>query len=248
MPPVLLGLGPKVADARNIQYRAVAAMPWPTLPLVYSWDGEHPGAVPLPMFVNDQLGCCVISGRAHHTLRFEFNEQGVAIPITDAEVKREYLTESGGADSGLVLLYSLRDWRNKGWMAGGKHYRIHSFLEVNPRSPEEIKEATIVGLGIQYGIRLPLSAADQRNAGQIWDTTSGPRAQVGSWGGHLVHGCEYDPEGVTVETWGSKQKMTWRFIRDYCDEAYMVIDDVNSVRVADSISAARIEALLPRDN
>lgn len=224
-----LGRAAKAVDPRTVQYRAVRLEAAWEPPARYSWDEEHPGAVPVPMFLNDQIGDCVIAGRAHHTLRFEFNEQGVAVPITDADVRKEYFLESGGQDSGLVLLYSLRDWRNRGWPAAGKTYRIHSYLEVQPQDHRLVKEAMLVGVGLQFGVNLPLSAADQMNQGAPWDLVAGPRGVAGSWGGHLVHGSEYDDEGVVFETWGKRQKATWRWLDAYCDECYLVIDDVNSL-------------------
>ena len=56
------------------------------------------------MFANDTYGCCVISGRAHQTLRFELIEQKAKIQITDKEVIAEYLKETGGVDASLVVV------------------------------------------------------------------------------------------------------------------------------------------------
>lgn len=224
-----LGLATKEVDPRTLQARDVLGTPGWTPPASYSYDAEKAVAgvvVPTPMYANDRYGCCVISARAHQTLRFELNEQATILPIADKDVTDEYFRESGGQDSGLVALYSMRAWR-KGWTAAGKTYKIHSFLEVQPQNHDLVKEATMVGTGLQWGIRLPLSAADQLNTGAPWDVVAGPRGQAGSWGGHMVTGCEYDAEGVTVVTWGKKKKMTWRFIDAYADECYLVIDDVN---------------------
>ena len=40
------------------------------------------------MFANDTYGCCVISGRAHQSLRFEDIEQSKVIDITDKDITR----------------------------------------------------------------------------------------------------------------------------------------------------------------
>lgn len=241
---MLLGLAPKHVDPRTLQARAILGAGTWTPPASYSFDAEKAAAgapLPTPMYANDRYGDCVIAARAHQTLRFELNEQGTIPSITDAEVVNQYLKESGGVDSGLVALYSMRAWR-KGWVAGGRTYRIHSFLEVQPQDHALVKEATVVGTGLQWGIRLPLSAADQLNTGGPWDVVAGPRGEVGSWGGHMVTGAEYDAEGVTVVTWGKKKKMTWRFIDAYADECFMVVDDVNGLseplatRLTDAIS------------
>lgn len=235
------GLQVKAVDPRTIQYRAIRRAPTWEPPKEWSWDHENPGA-PLPMFANDRLGDCVIAARAHQTLRFEKNEQGLFIPITDKEVETEYFKESDGEDSGLVALYAMRAWRNYGWIAGGKLYKIHSFVEVQPQDHLLVQEAMMVGTGLQFGIRLPVSAADQLNAHQVWDLVAGDRGRAGSWGGHMVTGCEYDEEGVTVKTWGKDQKMTWRFVDSYCDECYMAIDARNEVANSAALTDALAEA------
>lgn len=239
----LLGLATKEVDPRTIQYRAIrGAATWEP-PASYSYDAEKAAmgvAIPTPMFANDRYGDCVIAARAHQTLRFELTEQGSVLSITDKEVTDQYFKESGGQDSGLVALYSMRAWR-KGWTAGGKVYRIHSFLEVQPQDHDLVREATIVGTGLQWGIRLPLSAADQLNTGAPWDVVAGPRGQAGSWGGHMVMSAEYNDVGPVFVTWGKKKQATWRFIDAYADECYMAVDDVN--RLSGGMSLHLAEAL-----
>src|SRR5947207_207640 len=106
-------LTPEFSD-RDLKFKELMRIA--PIPDEYNWDLIHPG-VPTPMFLNDTLGDCVIAGRAHQTLRFEFAEQGNVIPISDADVQREYFIETGGVDSGLVVSRSLRRWRQKGWFA-----------------------------------------------------------------------------------------------------------------------------------
>lgn len=238
-----LGLLPKEPDPRTLQFRDLRLPGWAPPP-TYSWDAENPDAVPLPMFANDQYGDCVLAARAHQTLRFERSEAGVAPPITDAEVVGQYLRETGGADNGLVMLYSLRDWRRNGWTAGAQSYRIHSFLEVQPQRHEEVREAMIVGLGVQFGIRMPISADDQRRVGQPWDVVAGPRAIPGSWGGHAMLACAYNDAGLWFVTWATRQFATWRWLDTYCDEAYLVIDDVDRETVAPALNTDRLGAAL----
>src|ERR1044071_5047451 len=76
-------LGKRAAkrDDRNLKFAAVLKAPTP-LPDTYDFDVKHKG-IPTPMFANDTLGCCVIAGRAHQTLRFEDIEQGSVMMITE---------------------------------------------------------------------------------------------------------------------------------------------------------------------
>src|SRR5258705_9242466 len=122
-----LGKKPAKRDRRNLRLKSILGRAV-KLPDEYDFDTSHSG-VPTPVFANDRFGDCVIAGRAHQTLRFELVEQGRVIRITDGEVLREYLLETGGEDNGLVVLDSLRSWRKRGWVAGGARYFITAFAE-----------------------------------------------------------------------------------------------------------------------
>jgi len=49
------------------------------------------------------------------------------------------------------------------------------------------------------------------------------RGAPGSWGGHAVNVVAYEPQRLTVITWGAKKRMTWTFWDAYCDEAYGIL-------------------------
>src|SRR3546814_19776553 len=101
------------------------------------------------MFGNDQYGDCVIAGRAHQTLRFEKAEQKRLIAISEHDVLREYFNESGGVDSGLVVLDSLKEWRSTGWLAAKRRYRIKAFAQINQATPAAIKSAVVMDIGVR---------------------------------------------------------------------------------------------------
>ena len=45
-------------------------------------------------------------------------------------------------------------------------------------------------------------------------------------------------------TWGRKQPMTWAFFERYCDEAYTVIDAVNTPKKRRALDGREIEGSL----
>src|SRR4051812_34778270 len=96
-PLLKLGKKPAKRDRRNLQLKSILRAQV-AVPDEYDFDTAHSG-VPTPVFANDRLGDCVIAGRAHQTLRLELMEQGEVIRITDGEVVREYLLETGGDDT-----------------------------------------------------------------------------------------------------------------------------------------------------
>jgi hypothetical protein len=221
-----LGKAPAKKDSRTLKFSTLLKAALPALPSAYDFDNTHPG-IPTPMFANDVYGDCVIAGRAHQTLRFEDIEQGSALMITDKEVLKEYLKETGGVDSGLVVLDSLNEWRQKGWKVGKHTYRIKAYAEVDFNNADEVRQAVYGDVGVGLGVQLPTAAKKQIQTGQPWDVTSGPDSQPGSWGGHYVYVPGYTPSGPVCVTWGRKQQMTWAWLDRYCDEAFAIFDAKN---------------------
>lgn len=212
-------------DARNLKLRAVLRADAPAPPPAFDVDvalGFPPHDD--PMFANDLYGDCVIAGRAHQTRRMELADQGGLISIDEQTVIDEYLFESGGADNGLIVLPSLRAWR-QGWSAWKPSQAIQAFAEVYPLDHDAVKAAICGACGIGIGMGLPLTADAQIRAGQPWEVAgSGPAAARYSWGGHYVYVVAYDADWLTCITWGKRQQLSWAFLDAYCDEAYAVTD------------------------
>jgi hypothetical protein len=237
-----LGKKPAERDRRNLMLKAILRAPV-KVPDEYDFDTAHKG-VPTPVFANDRLGDCVIAGRAHQTLRFELVEQHTIIKIADGEVTREYFLESGGKDTGLIVLESLKRWRKRGWIAGGERYFITAFAEIDRRAPSEVKRTVFTDLGVGLGLSLPRTAEPEFEAGKPWKTTTGPGSSPGSWGGHYVYVTGYTTLGPTCVTWGRKQQMSWQFFGKYCDEAYAVIDALDTAKKRRALDSTKLEAFL----
>src|SRR5258706_5305111 len=217
-----LGKAPVKKDKRNLKLTTVLKA-GPILPASYDFDTTHPG-IPTPMFGNDTIGDCVIAGRAHQTLRFEDIDQKKVIPITNKDVLKEYYKETGGPDSGLVVLDSLKLWRSKGWKVGKHSYKIQAFAQADQANHNEVLQAIYGDVGIGLGVQLDKDAQNQIQTGLPWDVTTGPGSKPGSWGGHYIYVPGYTPDGPVCVTWGRKQQMTWAWLDKYCDEAYAIFD------------------------
>jgi len=223
-----LGKSPAKRDRRNLMLATILKA-LPPIPKEFDFDLRHSG-IPTPMFANDTYGDCVIAGRAHQTLRFELIEQAAEIKISDRDVLREYLKETGGADSGLVVLDSLKAWRKAGWRAARHPYRIAAFAEIHRSDHDEVKAAIYLLTGAGVGLVLPRSAQPQIQIGKVWDVVSGPNGKPNSWGGHYVYCSGYTQSGPACVTWGRKQQMTWAFFERCADEAYAIVDDMDKWR------------------
>jgi hypothetical protein len=236
-----LGKAAAVKDPRNLKLATLLKVA-PKPPVAFDFDLKHPG-IPTPMFANDQFGDCVIAGRAHQTLRFEKIEQGSDLMIKDADVIKEYLKETGGADTGLEVLDSIKLWRKSGWKVGRHIYKINAFAQVDWKNADEVRRAIFANIGIGLGVQLPTAAKAQMQTGQAWDITSGAGGKAGSWGGHFVYLPAYNKIGPVCVTWGRKQQMTWAWMKKYADEAYAVFDAQNSFKKA-LIDGAKIQSFL----
>jgi hypothetical protein len=237
-----LGKAPAKDDPRNLMFATLLKAPVPTPP-EYDFDLTHPG-IPTPMFANDVNGCCVIAGRAHQTLRFEDIEQNVILKITDKEVLKEYFGETGGPDTGLVVLDSLNEWRQKGWIAGKERLKIKAFSKLNQKDHDQVRTAVFLDLGVGLGLSLPKTAQAQVDAGKPWDVVNGPGSAPGSWGGHYVFVPGYTEIGPVCVTWGRKQQMTWAFFDKYCDEAYAIFDAKDTAKKKKALKMKELDNFL----
>jgi hypothetical protein len=213
------------------------------VPAEYDFDVKHNG-IPTPMFANDTYGCCVIAGRAHQTLRFEDIEQSKVIPIIDQDVVNEYFAETGGPDSGLVVLDSLNIWRQKGWTAAGQTLTIKAFTQLNQKNHREVRTAIFLDLGVGLGVSLPLTAQKQIAAGKPWDVVPGAGSKPGSWGGHYIFVPGYTKIGPVCVTWGRKQQMTWKLVDKYCDEAYAIFDAPDTSKLKKALKMKDLNTFL----
>lgn len=236
------GKAPAKRDKRNLKFSAILRAPV-SLPAEYDFDVNHNG-IPTPMFGNDQYGDCVIAGRAHQTLRFERAEQGVLIGVTDKDVLREYLKETGGGDTGLVVLDSLKLWRSRGWAAAKQRYKIKAFAQIGQTNHQEVKRAVFMDIGVGLGFTLPESAITQFHAGKRWEVLSGSGSRPNPDNGHYVYVPGYTKIGPVCVTWGRKQQMTWAFLEKYCDEAYAIIDAVDSPKKKRGLNEKKIDEFL----
>lgn len=223
-----LGRLATIRDKRNLRFEAILAKT-PRIPTEYSFDTEHPG-IPTPTFGNNDVGDCVMAYRAHATLRFEYLEQKKILKITDADVLGEYFKETGGKDTGLVIIDSLKQWRTKGWKAAGSNYSILSFAEIALKNQTQLKQTVYLDVCACLGLDLPESAQDEIDAGKPWSKTTGTGRKIDSWGGHCVIVVGYTKVGPVCITWGQRQQMTWAWYFKYCTEAYAVIDAVNTAK------------------
>ena len=170
-----------------------------------------------PMYANDRVGDCTCAAAGHMIEAWTAEARGEAVEVSEADVLGAYEQVKVPDGDGAVELDVLNYWRSTG--IGG--HQVAAFARVPVYDHELVKTGTAVFGGAYIGVALPVSAQRQ----DVWDWAgdlSGPNAPR-SWGGHAVDVVAYDPDTVTVVTWGSLKKMTWDFWDRYCEEAYCIV-------------------------
>src|SRR6202041_1484321 len=156
------------------------------------------------MYLNDQLGDCVIASKYHALGIYAGNESGADLEATDTEVDNSYVTICGPGDQGCDIPTVLDYWKSNGLIATGKNYKLDNYVAIDWTNQNEVMVAIdIFGAG-SIGINLP---NDWTNAGPgvVWTTTN---SQI--VGGHDVVIYGYNSQGVLIGTWGKVGTLiTW---------------------------------------
>ena len=175
-----LGKKPARVDPRTLEFKAVLGV-LPPVPDKYTVD-DNLGFVLLPhTWSNLKYGDCVMAARANQTQRFEAIEHHARLAIQTGAVVNEYFRQSGGEDSGLVMLDSLNAWRQRGWKVSTglfarfkQSFKIHAFARIDPTDKKDVKAATYLLAGCQLGLALPDSSMVEINAKSPWQSIQEP--------------------------------------------------------------------------
>lgn len=217
-----LGRVPAPPDPRNLRFAAYTP---PDLPAPPARVDRLRRVKTYPMYGNDRIGDCEVCGCAHAEQSLSLHGSGTEHMVADADVIAAYSAitgynpATGEPDPGIRTLDMLNHWRRAG--IGGR--QITAYVEVNVHDLDEVKQAIYLGGALLVGIDMPLSAADQFQAGQTWKAVRGPRGRAGSWGGHAVHVGAYTTRGLKCTTWGTVQPITWAFWLAYVAEAFVPV-------------------------
>jgi hypothetical protein len=230
---VKLGKNPARHDPRTLQmaqYLQVGALP--KIPESQSWIGKVRN---WPMMGNDKIGDCTCAAAGHLIEEWTACSRDKAVILSNTQIIAAYSAitgynpKTGQHDNGAVELDVLKYWRATGFSG----HKILSFVALEPKNLDHIRASVFIFGGCYIGLQLPTSAQTQSVWGVPPGGANGPGAP-GSWGGHAVPVVAYDPQGLTVVTWGALKRMTWGFWNAYCDEAYAIVsnDWVNTKDVA----------------
>ena len=178
-----------------------------------------------PMYLNDQLGDCVVAAMGHMVDQWTYYSTGSETLLTNAQILKGYEDIGGyvpgnpNTDNGCDMLTALKYWKSHG-LAG---HKIQAYMAINPKNIEEVKLSVELFGNVFLGVQLPLSAQGENDwtvpLGGIYSSDGQP----GGWGGHCIPVMAASPLTRSCITWGSLLKMSANFFADYADEAYAVL-------------------------
>lgn len=169
------------------------------------------------VYLNDQLGDCVIAGMAHLVGVFSGNATGQPIIFTNGQIATEYSAIGGyvagdpSTDNGCDERTAMSYWQQTGFPAGGD--KITGWLSIDGTNVARVKSACWLFENLLFGVELPDAWVDPapEASGFTWDV-AGPTVEDN---GHFFVGVGYDKRGVLIDTWGMLGTITYQAIAAY---------------------------------
>ena len=206
-----------------------------------------PASIPVPtndwnVACNDRLGCCVIAGEVHELMLWGIQTKAPFAYPGDPAVESEYFGESGGADTGLIIVNALEHFRT----IGAFGHKIKAHAPIKPTNSANVRLGIAWYGVVKTGVQLPMPAQEQFQAGQIWDLTGSPD-DYDIEGGHDIEAVGYNETGPVYLSWGRPVQATWRWHFTYATECHGIIpDDYNAFGGNGTIDEAALVADLPK--
>ncbi len=168
------------------------------------------------MFLNDQLGDCVIAGRAHRIGELTGDASGKPFVYTKAQILAEYERIGGydpkdpNTDQGCDMTVAANDGVTVGYADGSKDV---GYIVIDPSDQHEVMAAIYLFEVGDFACCLPDAwiSPFPSGDGAVWDVAGDPDPS----NGHCYEIVDYDTDGVWVDTWGLYVKQTWKATAKY---------------------------------
>lgn len=168
------------------------------------------------MYMNDQLGDCVIAGGYHVRGITSANAGGPIALFSNAQVVQDYSAIGGyvpgnpSTDQGCDEVTALNYWMNTGFPDGVK---LAGWLTIDATNETEIMQAIWLFENNFYGMELPDDWVQNMPSasGFTWDVEGAPDPS----NGHCVAGGGYTKTGVKICTWALTGTITWAATAEY---------------------------------
>ena len=210
--------GRRRADPRmpSLQFkRYIGALPAPPTACDYRTKAAP---VLSNVYLNDQLGDCVIAA-GYHVVGVETGNAGTLFRATSNQILADYSAIGGyvpgnpDTDQGCDEQTALNYWTQHGFANGTK---LAGWLALDPTNKVHIAAAMYLFENLLFGIYLPDKWISPFPAasGFTWDVGAPDYSN-----GHAIMGVGYTAAGVQVDTWGMIGTLTWAAIAKLCTAA-----------------------------
>ncbi|HEY2410928.1 MAG TPA: hypothetical protein VGI40_01720 [Pirellulaceae bacterium] len=223
---VKLGRRQPIASQPRMPFARYAAAP-PSPPASIDYSGPARNSLSR-VYLNDQLGCCVISCMAHVEGVLTANAGSERI-FTDTEITALYSAIGGyvpgnpNTDQGCDEQTALAYWQNHG--AGDD--KIIGSLALDPTNPTEYRTAIWLFENAVYGIPLPDKWLRNPQPGFVWD-----QGRPDPNNGHCIAAFGYNAQGTLVDSWGMLGQLTDAAHRVDVQEMYVVLSKNSLARAS----------------
>ncbi len=199
------------------RYLDLSVLPTPPASVDYSPKAK---AALARMYLNDQLGDCVIACMAHLVGTFLGNA-GQTYILSPAQIVALYSAIGGyvpgdpSTDNGCDERTALAYWKATGAPAGLN--KIAGWVSVDATNPAEYRAALWLFENLFFGVELPDAWVNPfpSSSGFVWDVAGQPDPD----NGHCFPGVGYTAKGIKIDTWGMLGTVTNAAVEEYASTA-----------------------------
>ena len=203
----------------------IRAKQLPTPPSTLDYTAQAMAAL-RQIYLNDQLGDCVIAGGFHVRGVTSGNALGTPVNFTADQVLQDYSAIGGyvpgdpSTDNGCDESTAINYWIQTGFPDGVK---LLGSLDVDPTNPTECMTALYLAENLYFGVPMPddwVNAQMPQSDNFVWDVAGDPDPD----NGHCFNGdgynlSGYSAQGVGIDTWGMLGLVTWAALAKYCSQS-----------------------------
>jgi hypothetical protein len=229
-----------VAPAPRMRFARYLTDAIPAPPAAVDFSAKA-AAVLAMIYLNDQLGDCVIAGGYHIVGVETGNATGTPYIASDAVLKADYSAIGGyvdgdpSTDNGCDEDTAIHYWTNHGFANGTK---LLGSLSVDATNAVQVKQAVWLTEEIIICMELPDAYVNPFPGGNgfVWDVAGDPVPK----NGHSIMACGYTDKGLIICTWGMLGILTWAALAKYAVTS--AGGSLNAVLTPDQLAKGQVAA------
>jgi hypothetical protein len=216
-------------DSRTVKLSAFVD-PSKRLPGDVNWTG----GISYSSLGNNRLGNCAAVAAHQLVQTWTRNTQVKNYTPREREAVQTYAEccnyrpSKPESDTGVAMLTVLKRWRRHGLSTGHHIDAFASVLDEDGDTKRALKCAVADFGGAFVGFALPQFAAEDKTSASVksWGIQRGTPETIKPYGfgGHAVAAVGYTENALHVISWGKLYLVTWGFVEQYIDEAYVALD------------------------